>query len=278
MSLKKINPVELFLWTFRRNERDTVNMYRSLSGIMRLATGGDMLNFGYWSKETPDPLSAQARLCSEFGRLAKVSSGHRVLDVGSGYGAPALQWSSEYDAADIFSVNTSFEQLSGSSLRVPQVGATATALPFEGMSVDRVLALESAQHFKPFADFVSESFRVLKKDGLLALAIPVLASGGASPGRLGLLSLTWSSEHYTEQYVTAAIRGAGFAVVSVQRIGPDVYEPLADYYEANRASVRKRILDSYPDYVEKILHMSMRKMRDVSQKKFIDYLLILCKR
>jgi len=278
MSLKKISPIELLLWTFRRNERDTVNMYRSLSGIMRLATGGDMLNFGYWGKDTPDPLSAQERLCSEFGRLARLSSGQRVLDVGSGYGAPALQWRSEYDAVDIFSVNTSFEQLSGSSLRVQQVGATATALPFGGASVDRILALESAQHFKPFAGFASESFRVLKKDGLLALAIPVLACGGASLGRLGLLSLTWSSEHYTEQHVMAAVKGAGFEVVSVRRIGPGVYEPLADYYEANRASVRDRILISYPDYVEKILHRSIRKMRDVSQKKFIDYLLVLCRR
>jgi len=38
-------------------------------------------------------------------------------------------------------------------------------LPFSKNSADRIIALESAQHFKPFKDFISESHRILKKDG-----------------------------------------------------------------------------------------------------------------
>jgi len=276
--LKKINPLELLLWTFRRNEKDVVNLYSSLSDVMRLATGGDMLNFGYWDETTPTPASAQQKLCSKFGHLAKLSPGQRVLDVGSGYGAPATRWESEYDPIDIFSININFEQLSDSSPGSSRVNATATVFPFEASSVDRVLAFESAQHFKPLKSFLSESFRVLKNGGYLALAIPVMTENASPLKKLGLLSMTWSSEHYSEEFVMSEIRDAGFEIDSEEKIGPMVYDPLADYYEHNRPSIQKNILGSYPDYVEKILYRSIRKMRDVSEKNVIEYLLILCRR
>jgi len=59
--LKKIALLELFFWTFRRNEKDVVNLYDSLSDLMRLATGGDMLNFGFWNEKTSTPLLAQKK-------------------------------------------------------------------------------------------------------------------------------------------------------------------------------------------------------------------------
>ncbi|NNL53161.1 MAG: methyltransferase type 11, partial [Nitrosopumilus sp.] len=46
-----INPLQLLLWTFRRNEKDVVNLYSTLSPVMQIATGGSMLNFGYWSSK-----------------------------------------------------------------------------------------------------------------------------------------------------------------------------------------------------------------------------------
>ena len=53
-----IHPLHLILWTFRRNENDVINLYNSLSKIMQLATGGDMLNFGHWDGAS-DPMAAQ---------------------------------------------------------------------------------------------------------------------------------------------------------------------------------------------------------------------------
>jgi len=49
------------LWTFRRNENDVVNLYNTLSPVMQLATGGSMLNFGYWQKEDVSHVNAQKR-------------------------------------------------------------------------------------------------------------------------------------------------------------------------------------------------------------------------
>ena len=69
----KVNPFELVLWTFRRNENDVVNLYNTLSPVMQLATDGDMLNFGYWSKEITSPIDAQNRLCDEIGKIAELT-------------------------------------------------------------------------------------------------------------------------------------------------------------------------------------------------------------
>ena len=60
----------MFLWTFRRSERDVIKLYDSLSDVMALATGGDMINFGLWDEGTPDPISAQRRLCRAFAEMA----------------------------------------------------------------------------------------------------------------------------------------------------------------------------------------------------------------
>ena len=89
--MKKINPIELFLWTFRRKEKDVVNLYDSLSDLMRLATGGDMLNFGYWDDTTTTPLDAQKKMCTIFGKKALLSSEQNIVDVGSGISSPAIQ-------------------------------------------------------------------------------------------------------------------------------------------------------------------------------------------
>ena len=287
--MKKINPIELFLWTFRRKEKDVVNLYDSLSDLMRLATGGDMLNFGYWDDETNTALEAQKKMCTIFGKKALLEPNQHIVDVGSGIGSPAIQWSIEYSSVKLSCININFTQLLSSIDNVNKsiptnniknfnfVNATATTLPFENESIDRVLALESAQHFKPLKNFISESFRILKKNGILALAIPVMAENhNASILKLGSLTFTWSSEHYSKEFVESNLKQEGFKNIDLQKIGSNVYEPLANFYVENRNSIKNKILQDYPAYVEKILFKSLNKMKQVSEKKIIDYILISC--
>ena len=289
--MKKINPIELFLWTFRRKEKDVVNLYDSLSDLMRLATGGDMLNFGYWDDETNTALEAQKKMCTIFGKKALLESNQHIVDVGSGIGSPAIQWSIEYSSVKLSCININFTQLLSSIDNVNKtiptnniknfnfVNATATTLPFENESIDRVLALESAQHFKPLKNFISESFRILKKNGILALAIPVMAENhNASILKLGALTFTWSSEHYSKEFVESNLKQEGFKNIDLQKIGPNVYESLANFYIENRNSIKNKILQYYPAYVEKILFKSLNKMKQVSEKKIIDYVLISCEK
>ena len=271
------------LWTFRRNENDVVNLYNTLSPVMQLATGGNMLNFGYWHKEDISPVNAQNRLCNKIGELAELESASSLLDIGSGLSAPAIIWTKLYPDVSISCLNINYIQLQLAkkivekktpNSMINEINSTSTMLPFSTDSLERVIALESAQHFKPFHHFISESHRVLKKDGILTFAIPVIKNS-SSVKKLGILALTWSSEHYKQDFVISKTTKK-FKIIKKIEIGHDVFEPLSNYYNKNRRRLRNNILTQYPSYVENLLFKSLLKMKKASQEKLIDYLLIKC--
>ena len=273
-----INPVDLLLWTFRRNENDVVKLYDALSPIMEVSTGGDMLNFGFWDESTSHPIDAQKRLCQMMGDMAQISSAEMIADVGSGILGPAKIWISQHPSLQISSVNVNFSQLASVEPdNISKLNSTARMLPFSNSSLDRVIALESAQHFKPVGDFFSESYRVLKDDGILALAIPT-ATDDSSLSNLGILKFTWSSEHYSQKNILDEISKNGFEVIESSDIGKNVYPPLAQYYVNNRDELRKKILSRYSKYVEKILFESMKKMQSASENGLIGYSMLKCKK
>jgi len=281
--LFKVNPFELVLWTFRRNENDVVNLYNTLSPVMQLATDGDMLNFGYWSKETTSPIDAQNRLCDEIGKIAELNSAKTLLDIGSGLSSPAIMWNMLYPDIDISCLNINYDQLQlaqkivnekTTNRTIHKINSTSTVLPFLTNSVERIIALESAQHFKPFNDFITESHRVLKKDGILTIAIPVVKNK-SNIRNLGVLALTWSSEHYSEYFVINEITKK-FKLIKKIEIGSNVFEPLASYYFKNRKMLQNKILTHYTSFVENMLFKSLLKMKKASDEGVIDYLIIKC--
>ncbi len=245
---------------------------------MQIATGGTMLNFGYWSKQNNAPISAQNNLCELFGDFAELSLAKNAVDVGSGLSAPSKLWRDNFPELHLYDVNINFKQLlfPGNQKNIEFINSTSTKLPFANHSVERVLALESAQHFKPLSNFFTESKRILKKSGLMALAIPVLTSD-SSFGKLGILKFTWSSEHYSIDHLKNQLSSLGFSISDEKLIGSNVYEPLADYYLENRPTLRNSILKNYPQYVEKILFSSLQKMKKASKEKIIDYVLLKCR-
>ncbi len=273
-----INPLDVLLWTLRRNEKDVINLYDSLSPVMQVATGGSMLNFGFWTDKIKEPILAQENLCDFFGKLAELDNAQTVVDVGSGLSAPAIFWRNHYEKLNLNCVNINYKQLcfSGPEKNIEFINSTSTKLPFADNSVDRVLALESSQHFKPLDSFISESKRILRKSGILALALPVTLSH-ASIRKMGILKFTWSSEHYGADFIKKLVVDKGFTITDERLIGDQVYDPLADYYVKNRDSLKKSIKQKYPDFVEKILFKSMLKMKKSSEEKMIDYLILKCK-
>jgi len=273
----------MVLWTFRRNENDVVNLYNTLSPVMQLATGGNMLNFGYWDKEDASPIIAQNRLCDKVGKIAELDSANSLLDVGSGLSSPAITWAMSYPNIDISCVNINYDQLQlaqkianvkTTNRTIHKINSTSTVLPFLTNSVERIIALESAQHFKPFNDFITESHRILKKDGILTIAIPVVKKK-SNIRNLGILSLTWSSEHYSEHFVINEITKK-FKLIKKIEIGSNVFEPLASYYFKNRKRLQNKILIHYTSFVENMLFKSLLKMKKASDEGVIDYLIIKC--
>lgn len=276
--------MDVILWTLRRNEGDVVNLYNYLSGLMQISTGGNFLNFGYWDESTKNPIDAQSNLCNTVGKMAQLDDAKKILDVGSGFSEPALLWKKNYPDLDITCLNINSSQLKSANkisektgYRINLLNSTATKIPLASESCDRVIALESAQHFKPIHEFVSEASRVIKKDGFVILAIPVLLKPTKMDIlKIGILKFTWSSEHYDYDTIKKTITDAGLKIIETQLIGSKVYSPLADYYIKNHESLRTKILELYPSYVEKILFKSMLKMREASLGHTIEYALVKC--
>jgi cyclopropane fatty-acyl-phospholipid synthase-like methyltransferase len=315
-----VNLLKSFLWINRRNEKDVVDLYNSLTPFVQLALAdppNHMLNFGYWTRSTTSPIEAQIELCKLVGEFANLKSARKVIDIGSGFCAPAILWKSMYNNLDILCIDVNFNQLA-IALEIPitttiaktdlfyvvnknvvnknveltklisLVNAAVTRLPFAINSVDTIIALESAQHFKPLTAFLRECRRVLTPKGLLVVAIPVLGRKLSNESiilqfaKLEILYFTWVSEHYSLDNIKSAMATEGFEIQDIEHIGHSVYEPCANYYIQNRQMLRQRLrIKTLPhaksliiEFVERIIYISALKMKDSSQKEIIDYVLI----
>ena len=292
--MKLINPIDALLWGIRRNQRDVINLYSSLSPLMSITTGSDMLNFGYWSDGINNPIKAQENLCNIIGKLAELESAKTLLDVGSGLSSPAMFWKNEYPLLEIYCININYPHLIFANKLKEQFfiqkninknfksdislfNSTAIKLPFNKESIDRIVALESAQHFKPFIEFIKDVKHVLKKEGIFIIAIPVitnLLSPIQNLVKLGILSFTWASEHYVLNDILEMLSYENFKIIEILNIGPLVYTPLSEYYIKNRKILLKRITSEYGSLLEYILFKSLVKMDKLSKAKIIDYVII----
>ena len=292
----------IILSILRRNEHDIVNVYDTFSNLMRIATGGKLLNFGYWTKDIMNPLQAQIQLTKLFGTYGSFEKAQTILDVGSGFSIPALHWIHSYSNLKIYCLNISLKQLKSANSdigeiqhpeddklnlsptknidnRIFHINSTSTSMPIRNESVDRIAAFESAQHFKPIAQFIHESKRILKNSGQLIMAMPVITNKSdlipfSKSYNLGILAVTWASEHYSVSLVESLLRKDNFELSNVEYIGGKIYGPLADYYIQNRDRLKSEITKEYPKFLEIILYKSMIKMKIESDRNFINYVLI----
>lgn len=292
-----INPINLLLWTFRRSAFDVINLYNSLSPLMQLAAESNMLNFGYWSHNVKSPNDAQQKLTEMVGDLSELNQSKTILDVGSGFSAPAMIWKENYKHLKIFCINLNYKQLFFSKKLLKYnkylncsydiydiclINSTSLNLPFVDQSIDVIISLESAQHFKPFSNFIDQSFNILKNNGLLVIAVPVINPLFANSFlgkvnklfKLGIISLTWTSEHYFLDELIEVLKDNRFNVVDVKKIGSSVYDPLSDYYISHRKEIKKKIIKQYGFVIEQILYRSIKKMNNLSKNKIIDYVII----
>ena len=313
--------VKLNLWIFNQTERDIIRLYNSLTPYVRTAVNDSndyMLNFGYWVKNSDDPVNAQHELSAIFGKFAKFDTVEMIADVGSGFSAPAVQWRSEYPHLRILCVDINYMELStarkmvifpplpnsspASSDRISLINASSAMLPFGKDKLDMIVAFESAQHFQSIDNFLEVSKSILKPGGLIVLAIPVVDLKLLEKGeeyqnvsvvkklklmkKLGILYFSWASHHYDIDTISRSITNHGYQIEEFQQIGHQVYEPLAEYYVRNRENIRRRLIQSlatykqrmYFEFVEYMVYRSALKMKDLSRNEMLDYVLIRAKK
>lgn len=274
----RVNPLDVLIWNGRHSGKDIVNIYTKFSPLMQIGADTKMLNFGLWKNATtlPDAQREMSEYVADFGNFSQAS---KILDVGSGFCVPATIWKEKFSHLDIYCMDLNFSELNnGNNHIITQVNSSSSNIPFGSGSFDKIIALESAQHFVPLERFFEESKRTLTDDGELVLAIPVTESSSTVTLKLGILNITWLSKKYTKNHVFSVIKNAGFRLKNEESVGSLVYEPFAEYYIQNREELREKLAASYSASIENMIFKSMRKMKELSRQKVIDYLLLSLKK
>jgi microcystin synthetase protein McyJ len=207
------------------------------------------LNLGYWEKARtyPEACADMARLLAD---AAQMGPSDRVLDVGFGFGEQDRLWIAENRAASIVGYNVTKlhvdvgrqrAEASGMADRIDLQLGSATELPLDAESVDKVVALECAFHFDTREKFFDEAMRVLKPGGRLACAdcIPYLGEHPAGIvqwlgwRRWGIpIANIYDSAVYAEK-----LAEAGFEDIEVRSIRQHVFPGMHKYAELRREGV-----------------------------------------
>jgi erythromycin 3''-O-methyltransferase len=202
------------------------------------------INFGYWAPGCRDHDEACEALAEKLGEAAGITAGDRVLDVGFGYAEQDFYWLRTRNPKEIVGINVTPVQVEVAQKRATELGVadrldlrtgSATSLPFEDGSFDRVVALESSVHFDTRQRFLEEALRVLRPGGVLATTDPLPPE---VPGRKSLIARLdeWrrrriipADNWYSHGTYAERLKAAGFVNVEVRNITDNVFKPNAEY-------------------------------------------------
>ncbi|MEV4382494.1 methyltransferase domain-containing protein [Streptosporangium sp. NPDC049644] len=189
------------------------------------------LNFGYWRSEADTLDDACQALAEKLADAAGFQEGDRILDAGFGYGDQDFMWLERHNPAKIVGLNVTPTHVQIAQAKARERGlsdrlifqeGSATAMTFEPSSFDRVVALESALHFRPREEFFRQAHHILRPGGVLATA-DILPLNDYSREDLFSPTVPRENWHDGNEYL-ARLRSAGFVNARLTSIRTHVYE------------------------------------------------------
>ncbi len=246
-----------FNWLYNPFQRLKVTDVYDLLGTNVATERAFYLNLGLWDgvESLDDACQALAALVAD---SAAMGPGDRVLDVGFGFADQDLFWATTYHPDGIVGLNVTASQVEVARRRVREAGleeridlrlGSATEMPLESASVDKVVALECAFHFDTRERFFQEARRVLRPGGRLVLAdiIPLPAESSWR----ARLAQRWSWRQVARKFAipasnaypladyVAKLAASGFEKVRVESIRERIYAPLHEYLRQHPEAVAR---------------------------------------
>jgi erythromycin 3''-O-methyltransferase len=160
---------------FRQGENPAVRVYESIGSDFFLAVASGWLNLGLWEGPGSEDEAEQAcrRLVSTLASALPV--GGVIVDVGNGLGTQDPLIADSARPRRLLAVNITEWQLAAGRDRLRQAAAApvvadAARLPVASRSVDGIISVEAAFHFRSRKAFFDECYRVLRPGGVLSIS------------------------------------------------------------------------------------------------------------
>ncbi|WP_103501326.1 MULTISPECIES: cyclopropane-fatty-acyl-phospholipid synthase family protein [unclassified Streptomyces] len=251
--------------TGRTPEVDGVAEMFDDSSDMSSVFNDGQVHLSYWYDDEDDAplIEAARRLTRKVADSLGLREGDRVLDVGCGLGAPAIQLASEY-GAQVTGVNISTRQVTEARARVRTAGLDGRiefrvgdygSLDFPDSGFDAVVAMESLVYVDDLGHTLGTLYRALRPGGLLCLSEPTRQELGAADADRFAAGFGAKRMLSVPEWL-AALREAGFEPTEYLQCGPRVFGKGPKYLDAvekRRAELSERFGEASVDELRQTL-------------------------
>jgi len=255
-------------------------VYESIGADFFLAVVPGWLNLGLW--EGPGSEDEAEDACRRLVRTvaSELPASGVVVDVGNGLGTQDPLIAETVGPRRLVAVNITEWQLAAGRDRLREAAAApvvgdAARLPIADGTVDGVISVEAAFHFRSRRAFFDECYRVLRPGGVLSTSDISVQRWPAGPAELlaGLTQLRVfglrPSMAMTAAQIAAAARAAGLAEVTVTACGDKVIAPAL-----RLTTARLGRATTAPFGQHAAAHLLLRQVDLLWRRRIIEYLLI----